>query len=388
MNRGLQTQEKEHAAHAFTPKPDGLLQRKCACGGSAGMAGTCEECSNDRLSMQRQSLSNTRPNAVPPIVHEVLRSPGQPLDQNTRSFMEPRFGHDFSKVKVHTDAPAAESAKAINARAYTFGESIVFGAGQFAPDTSDGKRLLAHELTHVVQQPQIPNHSQARDMTSPGDSVEREADETAAAVTSSKTASVQTRSGGAPMLMGDWQLADPFPGGSAGHPPAGLTGCHVYLGGRRIDDFWAGTLANFRHLYLDTYEGPANFALIEAGPIGSVSTGTSGAWVKNSDWDARGVQWDITPSGKQCPTFISCLKNKTAQYHAAAHPYNYRYGPNSNSFAWWVLNECGLNISFLISGWPYLGVDYWATHAAPAAAPPPTVPATPSYGVTPVPATP
>ena len=89
---------------------------------------------------------------APPIVHEVLRSTGQPLDVAAGALMEPRFGHDFSQVKIHADAKAAESAQAIGARAYTVGRDIVFAAGQYAPGTSAGQRLLAHELTHVVQQ--------------------------------------------------------------------------------------------------------------------------------------------------------------------------------------------------------------------------------------------
>jgi hypothetical protein len=89
---------------------------------------------------------------VPPIVHEVLRSPGQPLDPATRAFMEPRFGHDFSQVRVHTDPQAAESARTVNALAYTMERDVVFGAGQYAPGRFEGQRLLAHELTHVVQQ--------------------------------------------------------------------------------------------------------------------------------------------------------------------------------------------------------------------------------------------
>jgi hypothetical protein len=90
--------------------------------------------------------------SVPPIVHEVLRSPGQPLDAATRAFFEPRFGYDFSQVRVHTDAKAAESARAVNALAYTVGRDVVFGAGRYAPGTTIGRRLLTHELAHVVQQ--------------------------------------------------------------------------------------------------------------------------------------------------------------------------------------------------------------------------------------------
>jgi Domain of unknown function (DUF4157) len=89
---------------------------------------------------------------APPIVHEVLLSPGRPLDAATRAFMEPRFGHDFSQVRVHDDAQAAQSARSINARAYTVGQRVVLSAGEYAPGTSRGHRLLAHELAHVVQQ--------------------------------------------------------------------------------------------------------------------------------------------------------------------------------------------------------------------------------------------
>lgn len=101
--------------------------------------------------LQRQTVSDLS-NEVPPIVHEVLRSPGQPLNAQTRAFFEPRFGHDFSRVRVHTDARAAESAEAVNALAYTAGRNVVFGAGQYAPTSSIGRKILAHELTHVVQQ--------------------------------------------------------------------------------------------------------------------------------------------------------------------------------------------------------------------------------------------
>jgi len=89
---------------------------------------------------------------APPIVHAVVQSPGRPLDPATRNFFEPRFGHDLSSVRVHTDARADASAQAVNANAYTVGQNIVFGAGQFAPHQPDGRKLLAHELAHVIQQ--------------------------------------------------------------------------------------------------------------------------------------------------------------------------------------------------------------------------------------------
>jgi hypothetical protein len=200
---------------SFIPLRGGLLQRKCACGGTPGPTGECEQCRKTRLQRKAQDLEtsaqpstfDSRSSKVPPIVLEVLRTPGQPLDATTRAFMEPRFGRDFSHVpvrtselqlssssltvgpaddhyeqeadqlaarvmrfsrsgamsdaaqpfdfghvRVHTGPEASASAAAINAVAYTVGHDIVFGAGHYAPHTLAGQRVLAHELTHVIQQ--------------------------------------------------------------------------------------------------------------------------------------------------------------------------------------------------------------------------------------------
>jgi hypothetical protein len=210
MRATLQTQAKTPSSTppAFTPVRGGLLQRKCGCGGTPGPTGECEECRKKR---QRGTLQRvvdhpssliSRPSDVPPIVHEVLHSPGQPLDPTTRAFMEPRFGHnfsrltvhagrsgtfdsrmfispehdaleeeadrmadevprqgktpgfgqDFSQVRIHTDARAAESARSLQALAFTSGQHIAFASNQYQPSSAFGRRLLAHELTHVVQQ--------------------------------------------------------------------------------------------------------------------------------------------------------------------------------------------------------------------------------------------
>jgi hypothetical protein len=134
------------------PKMAGILRRKCACGGTAGPTSECDECRKKRLGLQRRHVGDSEPSAVPPVVHEVLRSRGEPLDPKTRSFMESCFGHDFSQVRVHHDARAAESARSVGALAYTVGRDVVFGSGQYSPGNHGGKRLIAHELTHVVQQ--------------------------------------------------------------------------------------------------------------------------------------------------------------------------------------------------------------------------------------------
>lgn len=129
----------------------GTVQR-CTCGKSGGEMGQCEECQAGSMSIQRTASGDSPAEAAPPIVHEVMRNPGQPLDAATRSFMEPRFGMDFGGVRVHTDAKASESARAVNALAYTVGCEIAFGSRQYAPSTPSGQRLLAHELAHVIQQ--------------------------------------------------------------------------------------------------------------------------------------------------------------------------------------------------------------------------------------------
>ncbi|MDF0668205.1 MAG: DUF4157 domain-containing protein [Nitrospira sp.] len=112
--------------------------------------------------VQRQaSIGTTGLAEVPPIVHDVLNSPGFPLDVATRAFFELRFGHDFSQVRVHADTNDEQSARDVNAHAYTVGHNIVFGAGRFAPNTYDGDRLIAHELAHVAQQSYTPGNTLA-----------------------------------------------------------------------------------------------------------------------------------------------------------------------------------------------------------------------------------
>jgi hypothetical protein len=144
-----------HPARAAAPASRPVL-RRCACGGAAGPAGECAECRKKRLGVQRSRDGRRDPETAPPIVGEVLKAAGTPLDGPTRDYMEARFGHSFADVRVHADSRAAESAGAVGALAYTVGRDVVFGAGRYAPGSADGRRLLAHELTHVVQQGAAP----------------------------------------------------------------------------------------------------------------------------------------------------------------------------------------------------------------------------------------
>lgn len=169
--------------------PRGVLQRQCACGQHTVAGSECEGCGKEHLSLQRATqnseLEKRDSGGVPSIIHEVLRSPGQPLDHETRGFMEPRFGFNFASVRVHSDDRAAQSASSIGALAYTANASLVFSRGQYAPHTPRGQHLVAHELAHVVQQGKwIGTQSKAGPLGHPGDRAEAAADSAADLVVS------------------------------------------------------------------------------------------------------------------------------------------------------------------------------------------------------------
>ncbi|MEN3331906.1 MAG: hypothetical protein V7641_1271 [Blastocatellia bacterium] len=151
MSQQTAKQRSPQVAPSLT---QGVLQRQCACGTHTIAGGDCDACNKKQGApqLQRSAINDEPINQAPPIVQDVLRASGQPLDEPTRAFFEPRFGHDFSHVRVHTAAQAAESARAVNALAYTVGRDIVFEAGQYNPASTSGRQLLAHELAHVVQQ--------------------------------------------------------------------------------------------------------------------------------------------------------------------------------------------------------------------------------------------
>ena len=113
----------------------------------------CEECKRrQQEEIQRTATGDLPVSTAPPSVAQVISQPGQRLDGPTRSFMEHRFGQDFGQVRIHNDREAADSAEAVNARAYTVGRNVVFNRGEYRPDTNAGRQLLAHELVHSLQQ--------------------------------------------------------------------------------------------------------------------------------------------------------------------------------------------------------------------------------------------
>ena len=183
--------EKQNHSKTATPlrasgaaAPAGMLQRKCSCGNHTFAGGQCEACQKKKRAMQRFPSATRNgthgESEAPPIVEEVLRSSGQPLDPATRNVFDERFGRDFSRVRVHTGAQAAESARTVNASAYTVGQDVVFGSGQYAPHTGVGRRLLAHELAHTIQQEAIgPSFARKIEVGEVDDPYERQANSVA-----------------------------------------------------------------------------------------------------------------------------------------------------------------------------------------------------------------
>jgi len=191
MNKTTLAQQAKTSC--FFPPAQGNLQRKCACGNHTAAGGECAACAKNKSGLQRKlaigasndplereadrvadqvltaqthsSVGGASPrikryagqateksDIVPASVDRVLSSSGRPLEPALRKDMEQRFGHDFSRVRVHSGGAAEQSAREVNAYAYTVGYNIVFGAGRSAPTTQEGRCLIAHELTHVVQQ--------------------------------------------------------------------------------------------------------------------------------------------------------------------------------------------------------------------------------------------
>ena len=191
------------------PAPAIFLQRKCACGGTPGVSDECEECQENRLQRKHATVNSMA--ATPASVSKTLREPGQPLDGATRDYMESRFGHDFSRVRVHEDQSAGDSARAVDALAYTVGRDVVFAPGQYAPNTTPGRLLLAHELAHVVQQSAgIPSMQSGLGIGRADDPAEVEADRAAERAMSGDTASLRL-SAAPPRLRRQAAKAGPQP---------------------------------------------------------------------------------------------------------------------------------------------------------------------------------
>ncbi len=152
-----QEQEADRLADAALRGPQ-AAPRRCPCGGMVEGGGECAACRAKRLARLRRTpaAASARAGDAPAIVHDVLREPGRPLDPATRADLEPRLGHDLGHIRVHTDARAAASARAVQALAYNVADHVVFAAGRYDPASTAGRRLLAHELVHATHQNDSP----------------------------------------------------------------------------------------------------------------------------------------------------------------------------------------------------------------------------------------
>lgn len=206
-----QETKSRSATDSLSAGPGSVLQRKCSCGGSPGPSGECTACrsgkslsadrsprqvfisdSNDQSEKEATQIARRVMQSDPPSgrtepvtaktltagrlsietpasLSAVLQAPGKPLPLGTRRFMETRFGHDFSTVRVHTGAQAAQSAADMSAVAYTIGPEVVFNSGRYSPESTAGRNILAHELAHVLQQSRAasPDATLLQRLTSP-----------------------------------------------------------------------------------------------------------------------------------------------------------------------------------------------------------------------------
>ena len=251
-----------------------------------------------RLAVQRQRASQSEPSGVPPIVHEVLRTPGQPLDPATRAFMEPRFGHDFSEVRVHTDAKAAESARAVNALAYTVGRDVVFGAGQYAPRNPTGQLLMSHELTHVLQQGKRDQVSSIK-LGSERDSREQEASTVSIAILTNparqSTVSVSERVEPG-TVQGGWPL---------------IVGVGVGIGAG-IYAIWAYNCLS--PLEIQMFNATFGDSNVRAGEFRLWYYTQTRAPVPSNIWDAFGHCWIACESTKRCGSITAAIAGKSREF--------------------------------------------------------------------------
>ncbi len=336
---------------------------------------------------------------VPAVVDEVLRAPGRPLDGDVRTLMEPRFGHDFSRVRVHTGALAEASAQAVGALAYTVGNQVVFGNGQFDPSTRAGRRLLAHELGHVVQQSRTPASTELPKLARGPhmDRLEHEVDTVASSiadgersgdrlVTNAAPGTLQRQAGGAFVggggssggagASGSWEPLVRLPPSRPG-PSAAATTTPLVCS-RPLDFPWWTGLRNFRHAFIN--DPPANYAIRGLRSGNGVTTSCSEATDASGPPDIPATSTCkpcLPPRGQTVADVSRCLRRTHTAYPSPNLYRNlpdpsdgWRHGPNSNSYAAAMARCCdrfspaGLG---RLPGWDHSPAGPCPTAAAPRA---------------------
>lgn len=351
---------------ALRPAPaQGMIQR---CGGISCPPGTCDHSDDPADAVHRSAEAGAAPvtNRVPASVLRVLDTPGSPLDASVRAAMESHLGHHFGHVRVHTDAEAARSAEVIQAHAFTFGSHVVMGAGRFQPHTAAGRRLIAHELTHVIQQ--AGTSGPASSISDPGDPSEQEAEASAQVaelrkapapvespqalavsrqVSESSTPSSAAPDAGAPPAevpaagaadagVADGGLAD------AGAPPP----CRVDVRATHIGGALAG--APVWHTFIVTRDTAGQEWYFRGGPGGSCAPGTYGSIMSTTgrylsgtvDWSPGAPSVTVLDGAAACGK-ESCFSSELSRIDSTCTPYG-PTGPNSNSVARTLLTKCGV----------------------------------------------
>jgi hypothetical protein len=361
-----------HPKAASAAIPSRLLQRQCACGVHTTGGGECLECSKKRMNLQlklmvgvsddplegeadrvahqvmtmpiRYGRSAARPSIqrftdqsqasqaeAPSSVEQVLSSPGRALDPALRQDMGQRFGFDFSRVRVHTGGAAERSALDVNAHAYTVGHDIIFGSGRFSPESPDGRRLLAHELTHVLQQSAREEPITSRNLGSHG-----------------------SQPIGAALLQRE--------GRGTPTPSCSLEVCWASIRAYHLG------AAGFVHGVVNVNSGSGVHHL-EVDPSYHQASG---------NWHSHVVNAPARRSGSPCQSLTATCAQASA-VEAAAREYESRdaiydpstvTGPNSNSFVEWVLNRAGISTSTVSVPRGAPGWSYYIGHPAQRVDPP------------------
>lgn len=350
----------------FSSQTRAVLQRKCGCGTHTMAGGECKSCGSTNRSLRRNRQASAvgphSSDAIPQIVDDVLHSSGHTLDAATRAFFEPRFGHDLSRVRVHTGGQAGESARAVHARAYTVGQDMVFAPGAYSPHTTEGKQLLAHELTHTVQQRQVQSSSAVLSLGA-NDSVHEQAARAAESQVVSNTwlpaaplalsrMSSGVLSASTLQRVSESSSSGSSGGGGGGGPaPSPGTGpsCRIDVRATHIGGILSG--APIWHLFIVYADSTGTEFYYRGGPGGScpgVDPGSYGTIITNNgpyvpgtvDWDPSAPSVTVMSGPAACGK-DTCFASELRRIDGTCTPYA-PTGPNSNTVASTLLSNCSV----------------------------------------------
>ncbi len=330
-------QQADHMADQVMRMPDPLVKQspffKPAI---SAVQRKCHECEEDDKKLHRKESSTGEVHADSQLNNYVssLGSTGQSMSSTARQFFEPRFGYNFSNVKLHTDSVAAKSAQSINALAYTSGNNIVFNNNQYSPESDSGKKLIAHELTHVVQQG-LTNQSIQRQIDPldgglPPGGLPQPTDGGQQGATQEGSSSSSSGSSGA---------------GDGGGGPAPSGECRVDVRATKISGL--GGLPVY-HLFVILHNKTSGAETYYRGGPGSRGASYGNIITKNGSYVAGTIDWE--PSAPSvtvqdpvdCATTDACFVRELRRIDGTATPYA-PTGPNSNTVARTILNKCSIN---------------------------------------------